>query len=129
MTTTAAIIDLTYEQPIRLASWTSPSYATVFSVEGYARKSGADPEKWVAMELSRGRGLAASIAKSAAIVGGEYGQQYYAQERAKAGSAVTLAEGDLVRIEGRVYRTKVAWGNDGTSPKNSDPIHFTPAEG
>lgn len=123
-----AITDLTYEQPIRLASWAEPFYATVFSVEGYARKSGADPEKWVAMELSRGRGLAASIAPSKAIVGGECGRQYYARERAKAASAVTLAEGDLVRIEGRVYRAKVARGNDGDAPRNSDPIHFVLVE-
>ena len=129
MTTTATIIDLSYEQPIRLASWMECCYATVFSVEGYARKSGADPDKWVALELSRGRGLASSIAPSKAIVGGEYGRQYYAQERAKAASAVTIAEGDLVRIEGRVYRTKVAHGNGGDAPRNSDPIHFVLVEG
>lgn len=129
MTTTATIIDLTHDQPIRLASWAQTFFARVFTVEGYARQYGDDPATYVERSIKFGHPLAASIAPSAALVAGEFGRQLHAERLATSASAVTLAEGALVRLEGRLYRTKVARGNDGWAPQNSDPFIFVPVEG
>ncbi len=55
-------------------------------------------------------------------------QKMLDERRAKAREAVTLQPGQIVQIENRHYTVRVARGNDGRFPVNSDPIHFIPVD-
>ena len=127
LSTTAATV-LVYDQPVRLASWMPTFFATVYTAEGYALASGMDPAAVAARHQEKGWELASTIYSGATLVGGD-GGAYYARQRAIADSAVTLAEGQIVTIEGRAYRVQVVRGNGGKTPVNSDPIHFIAVEG
>lgn len=118
---------LAYKQPVRLASWMPTFYATVYSAEGYAVDRDMDPVAAVARHRERGWEMAATIFTGAALVND--GGAFHARQRAIADGAVTLAEGQIVSIEGRTYRVRVVPGNGGSAPVNSDPIKFIAVEG
>lgn len=100
---------------IKLASWVF-AYASVGTLEGYcpahapAARAKGEPECWAIYAGS-------AITNSPA---------YYAAEKAKVASAVVVAEGEVVSIEGKPYAVKVVKGNAGSFPVNSDPIKFLP---
>jgi len=118
---------LTYDQPIRLASWADDAFATVFTVRGYATAKGMNPDEYEVMARANGHALTGSIYSSGALVGDRaLGQRLLAERLAAAAAAATLAPGEVVEIEGRPYRVQIARGNDGRYPVNCDPIHFIP---
>lgn len=111
------MINLKHNDLVKIASWVG-SYAKVGTLNGYcpdraatARERG-EPEAWTV-----NAGAALSSDKS-----------YYAAEEAKAASAIVIAHGETVEIEGKPYTVRVMPRNDGQFPRNSDPIHFIPAK-
>lgn len=121
-----APVELHYEQPIRLAEWTA-GHATVFTIEGYARKAGEDPEKALARARERGHAIAGSIHTGFALVND--GGRHAAKQRQLFDLAVVLRPGQEVEIEGRRYTVAVPSSQYGRTPKVSDPISFIPVEG
>jgi len=118
---------LTYDQPIRLASWADDAFATVFTVRGYAIANGSNPDEYESRARANGHRLMSTIYTSGALVGDRaLAHRLLAERRAKAAAAVTLDRDEVVEIEGRSYRVQIARGNDGRYPVNCDPIHFIP---
>lgn len=121
------MIILTYRQPVRLAAWADDAFAEVFTVRGYATVHGMNPEDYETMARANGHALAGTIYTSGALVGDRAAaKRMLDARRAAAASAVTLAPGQVVQIDGRPYEVRVAAGNDRRYPVNSDPIHFDP---
>lgn len=121
------MITLTYNQPVRLAPWADDAFAEVFTVRGYATAKGMNPDDYETMARANGHALAGTIYTSGALVGDRAAAKRMLDARlAAAASAVTLAPGQVVQIDGRPYEVRVAAGNDRRYPVNSDPIHFDP---
>lgn len=113
-------IKLAYDQTVRMQGWSRSCYATVFSVEGYARKNHMDPVASLASALERGHAIADFIYIGGALVHDPSGA-YQAQEEMRRHSAVVLQEGALVEIESRLYRVKSRKGNAGPFPGLGNP--------
>ena len=132
------MITLTYNQPIRSASWLSA--VTTFSVEGYSRVQIAEnaaskfphyvesTEEADARSIQRRHELASSIYTGAVILANGEGKDiYYANKAAQFEAAEVLATGDHVLIEGREY--VVSFPQNGefhNYPRLADPIKFNP---
>jgi hypothetical protein len=110
---------------IRGAQWVAPFYASVFGSDGYSAERGRDPAVERARATERGHALAGSIYTGAVLT---TSVAFREQEAARYASAVALAEGDLVSIEGATYRVRFVPGNE-RGPRNSDPIQFIAVEG
>lgn len=116
---------LAHGQLIRLASWTH-SYAKFGTVEGFGFEHGTEGIAWsVRRAIAERHQMAFSTYTGSRLTDSK---AFYADEAQKAASAIVVADGDLIRAEGRMYRVKVVQGNGGQFPKNSDPIHFTPVD-
>lgn len=112
---------LAHGQLIRLASWTH-SYAKFGTVEGFGFELGTEGIAWsVRRAIAERHQMAFSTYTGSCLTDSK---AFYADEAQKAASAIVVAEGDLIRAEGRMYRVRVIAGNGGPFPKNSDPIHF-----
>jgi hypothetical protein len=119
-------ITLIYGRAIRAAGWNDISFATVFTMEGYAAKHGSDVAASVARALSNGHELAGSIYTGATLYSNRAeGARANREARAIVAAAVTLATGDLAEIEGREYMVHLVRGNE-AGPVNSDPFKFLP---
>lgn len=119
------MITLTYSQPVRLAAWADDAFAEVFTVRGYAMVRGMNPDDSETMARANGHALAGTIYRSGALVGDRAtAKRLLDARRAAAAAAVTLAHGQMVTIDSRVYEVRVAGGNDRRYPVNCDPIHF-----
>lgn len=118
---------LTYQQPVRLAAWADDAFVTVFTTRGYALANGRDADEAEARARRNGHALMGTIYSSNPLVGDRtLGAALLAKARAQAAAAVTLDRDEVVKIEGRPYRVRIARGNDGRYPVNCDPIHFIP---
>jgi len=104
---------------VRLASWTN-SFAKVGTLAGHYGRPVSLRE----------------IAKEEVICGSEVWTVYtgatlssdkgfYDRERALYETAIVIAPGDIVEIDGVQFKVVVAKHNQGSYPKNSDPIGFT----
>jgi hypothetical protein len=126
--TNTAVPTLTYDTPIRAASWGDTSFARTFTVRGYAIKNGQDPDAAIARAVGHGHALVGSIYSSGALVGDRaQGARMVAEERAIVAAAVTLKTGDTVSIDGVLHEVVFARGNEfGPFPVNSDPVSFIP---
>lgn len=121
------MITLAYNQRIRLSTWADNASATVFTVRGYATEKGMNPDDYETMARANGHPLVGSIYSGGALVGDRAtAARMLADELAAAQGAATLAQDERVQIDGRCYRVRVARGNAGRYPVNSDPIHFIP---
>lgn len=116
---------LAHGQLIRLASWTN-SYAKFGTVEGYGFEAGTAGIDWSVRRALAERHHLAWTSYVGSCLSND--PTFYEGERKKYLSAIVVADGDLIRAEGRMYRVKVVQGNGGQFPKNSDPIHFTPVD-
>jgi len=106
-------ITLNHNDLVKLASWTH-AYAKVGTLNGFspdtankARERGED-EAWTSQ--------AGTIITS--------DKSYYAREEKLVASAIVIAHGETVEIEGNLYTVNVNKGNDGSFPRNCDPIRF-----
>jgi hypothetical protein len=113
---------LTYGQPIRLAGWHPHTYATTFTVEGYAIATGHNPAAERERALSLGHAIAGSVYIGEVLT---TSRSFYAQKEAIAATAITLDAGQTVEIEGRLYTVRIVPGNT-KAPRISDPIAFLP---
>jgi hypothetical protein len=105
---------------------------TVGTIEGGAREDNEDPAE--ALELNAANAKAnpwtqyplAWTNKMPGILVADYAGKaaWLAEKRAKFDAATTLAHGELVSIEGRMYTVHVLDRADSVS----DPIHFTPVK-
>ena len=50
--------------------------------------------------------------------------EFYAKRDEEISSATILTDKEVVEIEGKLWMVSVNKGNEGTTPKNSDPIKF-----
>lgn len=114
---------LAHGDGIRLAAWASPSFATVFGIEGYALANNRDPQADRARAVERGHPVVGSIHTGSTLTDS---RAFYERERERYAAAVVLEPGQIVEIEGARYRVEVVRGND-QFPRNSDPIRFVPA--
>lgn len=92
------------------------SLFTFGSVEAYTAEKNASLIKWnsaipttpieeaLATAQKRGHEIAWAIKESCVIVDTKTYPGYYAERAAKLGAALRLSVGDLVELEGRVYR-------------------------
>lgn len=118
---------LTYNQNIRIAAWADDASARVFTVRGYALANGRHPDAAEMHAKDRGHEMAGTIYSSGALVGDRAtAQRMLAERLAASAGATTLAQDEVVEIEGKPYRVRIARGNTGRYPTNCDPVHFIP---
>lgn len=98
---------------VKLGSWVG-CYAKVGTLNGYC------PDR-AATARERGEPEAWTVQTGAVITSDK---SYYTRQEALVASAIVIAHGDIVEIEGNAYRVRVMPRNDGQFPRNSDPIHF-----
>lgn len=111
---------------VRLPEWLSGSYATVGSVEGYAKQNGKDPAKALAKAQGFGHEIVWAIHAGTALVND--GGACHRRDATRWELAEVLTEGRRVEIEGRPYVVTVDPRQRGKSfPQFSNPISFTPA--
>ena len=87
------------------------SYGSLFtfgSVEAYAAKYNEDPAAAVAKAIKHGHELAWAMPDAVCMVDTKTYPGYYAARDAERASALRLKIGDVVEIEGRVYRLENA---------------------
>lgn len=93
---------------------------TFGSLEAYTTRNNADKLKWnspipttsvedaLAHAKKHGHEIAWAIPESCCIVDTKAYPTYYAERAARIASALTLAAGDVVELEGRLYRLEPA---------------------
>jgi hypothetical protein len=110
---------------VRLEAWNHVTFAKVGTVEGYASENGDDP----APALARAQANRHDIAWIGYIGGAlvNDGGRYFAEQKRKAASAITLTPGETVEMEGRFYRVRVLARCE-AHPVYSDPIKLDPCE-
>ena len=96
--------------------WGKFEAASIFSIEGYARKIKQDPREMLERERSRGHDIV-STSKSGHCIHSD--PERYKIEEAKKDKAILIKEGETVSIENRLYKVKLM------GVRYSDPIHFT----
>lgn len=112
-TTTKPITTLKHGQAVRLPAWDAMTFAKVFTVGGYARDHGSDPAS-VRYEPPCATYAGTTITTD---------QGHYDRLRAQAARAAVVEDGELVVIEGALFRVRVV-GRSYAAPRVSDPIHF-----
>lgn len=110
---------------VRLSGWNHVTFAKAGSVEGYASSNGDDPAPALARAQANGHALAWVSYAGGALVNDR--GAYFAEQKRKAASAVTLEPGEVVQMEGRFYRVRVMARCE-ARPIYSDPIKLDPCE-
>jgi len=120
-------VELRHGDWVRLATWAHPYDRTtvaVTTVRGYAAEYREDPEDAVARAQKAGHPLAWTYHGGGTLTDSKfYNATRMEQQADHLARSVTLAPGDVVRIEGEDFQVRVPLGN-AKAPRNSDPIHF-----
>lgn len=112
-TTTKPITTLKHGQAVRLPAWDIATFAKVFTVGGYAAETGMD-----AADL-RYEPPCATYSGTTITTDADH----YEKLRSQASRAAVVRNGELVVIEGALFRVRVV-GRSYGAPLVSDPIHF-----
>ena len=94
------------------------TYAVVSTLAGYCAENDQDYKRMRGLHNHQTQPEAWSYQPGACIVAGSGAERYYAEERAKEEAAVEIEDGEIVAIEGRLYRIEMV------GSRYSDPIKF-----
>lgn len=122
MTTTNTTKTLSHGDLIRIAGFKYGPTITVFTISGWSLEEGADPQANIDRAIHFGHSIDPTTIKAASFICADFPgkhEQIDAQQAAIA-AAPELAEGEIVEIEGKQYRTSIVGQN------LSDPVHFIP---
>ena len=110
---------LTFETLVRVSTWNKMTYASVFTLDGYAKKNNLS-EDHVAESIARGDEIVGTIYTGTTITNSE---TYYENEKQRGENAVVIENGETVSIDDVQYKVVVLPGQT-NYPKYSDPIKF-----
>lgn len=114
---------LTYKDFVKVAAWVASGKQvnaySMFTIEGYAAKYGQDGAEAYALAVANHHETAGVLNSGSALVGGKGRFAYYAARDKELADAIELLDGELVRIEGRIYIVHFVGSN------YADPIKFT----
>ena len=113
---------LVYRQQIKTTRDRYEPVITIGTLRGYAAENGEDPD--VAIKILKGFGHSVApwtMLHAAAITADYPGKaEAHEQKRKAYAEAVLIEDGEMVEIEGILYRAKYM------RPNCSDPVHFLP---
>lgn len=115
---------LKHDDLVRLAGWDRVTFAKAGSVEGMARQYNENESAAVCRALSYKHEIAFITYAGGCITNSP---AFYEEQKRLADSAITLTEGETVKIEGRLYTVKVMQSCH-DRPRFSDPIKLTPVK-
>lgn len=109
---------------IKLVDWQIAT-ASVATLTGFYTGADSTMKGTIAdIERSRAKGhpeVFATFAGSALSAD----KSFWKRDKDRNAAAIVVAHGEIVEVEGNHYKIQVVTGNT-ASPRNSDPIHFSP---
>lgn len=106
---------------VRIPSWQG-SLATIGSVEAYAKQYNNDPQEALERARKHGHNLAWANTNCSVLCAYEW---HHERVKAEQAAAITLAEGELVEVEGRPYTIRFRPGNTKYG-RDQDAIQLIP---